>query len=121
MIDEDEGPDEAIIVVYNAGTEKDNRLVDVIFVTDGEGLLLYFLVVANHYHVTKDGIDSESHGLQMSPKSHRIKPKKQDLASLGLHSDKLTRTLLANVVLNDAKIDLSNRLYSRPLRRYHPS
>ena len=52
VIDGDEGPDEAIIVEDNAGTEKDNRLVNVVFVTDGEGLLLSFLVVANHDDVT---------------------------------------------------------------------
>ena len=33
----DEGPDEAVIAVNNAGTEKkDNLLVDVVFVVDGD-------------------------------------------------------------------------------------
>ena len=33
---DDEGPAEAVIVVDNAGTIKDNRLVDVTFVVDGD-------------------------------------------------------------------------------------
>ena len=45
VIDVDEGPYEAIIVADNAGTKKDNRLLDVVFVIDGERLLVYFLVV----------------------------------------------------------------------------
>ena len=32
VIDVDEGPDEAVILADNAGTKKDNRLVDVVFV-----------------------------------------------------------------------------------------
>ena len=47
LIDADEGPDEAVIVASNAGTQKDNHLMHVVFVTDGEGLLVSFLVVAN--------------------------------------------------------------------------
>ena len=50
--DVDEGPDEAVIVADNTGTKKDNRLVDVVCVIDGEGLLVYFLVVANLDDVT---------------------------------------------------------------------
>ena len=38
----DEGPAEAVIVVHNAGTKKDNRLVDVTFVVDGDFLLVSF-------------------------------------------------------------------------------
>ena len=33
---DDEGPAEAVIVVDNAGTKKDTRLVDVTFVVDGD-------------------------------------------------------------------------------------
>ena len=44
---DDEGPVEAVIVVDNAGTKKDNRLVDVTFVVDGDVLLVYFHVLAN--------------------------------------------------------------------------
>ena len=47
MIDAGEGPDEAVIVENNTRTEKVDRLVDVVFVTDGEGLLVSFLVIAN--------------------------------------------------------------------------
>ena len=43
----DEGPDEAVIAVNNAGTKKDNLLVDVVFVVDGDVLYVYFNVVAN--------------------------------------------------------------------------
>ena len=52
VIDVDEGPDEAVIVADNAGTEKENRLVDVVCVIDSEGLLVSFLVVANPDDVT---------------------------------------------------------------------
>ena len=52
VIDTDEGPDEAVTVEDNAGTTKDNRFVDVVFVIDGEGLLVHFLVVANPDDVT---------------------------------------------------------------------
>ena len=38
---DDEGPAEAVIVVDNAGTKKDKRLVDVTFVKDGD---FYFYV-----------------------------------------------------------------------------
>ena len=40
VIDADVGPDRAVIVVDNAATEKDSRLVDVVFVIDGEGSLV---------------------------------------------------------------------------------
>ena len=39
---DDEGPAEAVIVVDNGGTKKDNRLVDVTFVVDGDVLLESF-------------------------------------------------------------------------------
>ena len=52
VIDVDEGPDEAVIVVVNAGTKKDSSLVDVVCVIDGESLLVSFLVVANPADVT---------------------------------------------------------------------
>ena len=44
---DDEGPAEGVIVVANAGTKKDNRLVDVTFVEDGDVLLVSFHVLAN--------------------------------------------------------------------------
>ena len=40
---DDEGPAEAVIVVDNAGTRKDNRLVDVTFVVDGDFYLYLFM------------------------------------------------------------------------------
>ena len=43
---DDEDPTEAVIVVNNAGTEQDNRLVDVTFVVDGDVLLVSFHVLA---------------------------------------------------------------------------
>ena len=42
---DDENPTEAVIVVDNAGTEQDNRLVDVTFVVDGGVLLVSFHVL----------------------------------------------------------------------------
>ena len=45
--DDDEDPTDAVIVVDNAGTEQDNRLVDVTFVVDGDVLLVSFHVLAN--------------------------------------------------------------------------
>ena len=42
---DDKGPAEAIIAVDNAGTKKDNRLVDVTFVVDGDVLLVSFHVL----------------------------------------------------------------------------
>ena len=44
---DDEGSAEAVIVVDIAGTKKDNRLVDVTFVVDGDVLLISFHVLAN--------------------------------------------------------------------------
>ena len=44
---DDEDPTEAVIVVDNAGTEQDNRLVDVTFDVDGDVLLVSFHVLAN--------------------------------------------------------------------------
>ena len=44
---DDAGPAEAVIVVDNAGAKKDNRLVDVTFVVDGDVLLVSFHVLAN--------------------------------------------------------------------------
>ena len=52
VTDIDEGPDEAVIVTDNIGTKKYNRLVDDVFVIDGDGLLVSFLVVANPDGVT---------------------------------------------------------------------
>ena len=52
VIGTDEGLDEAVTVENNAGTTKDNRLVDVVFVIHGEGLLVHFLVVTNPDDVT---------------------------------------------------------------------
>ena len=46
-IDADERPDEAVIVATNVAIETDSRLVDVVFVVDGVGAFLSFLVVAN--------------------------------------------------------------------------
>ena len=43
---DDEDPTEAVIVVDNAGTEQDNRLVDVTFVVDGDVLLVSSHVLA---------------------------------------------------------------------------
>ena len=45
---DDEDPTEAVIVVDNAGTEHDNRLVDVIFVVDGGILLVSIHVLDKH-------------------------------------------------------------------------
>ncbi len=42
---DDEGPAEAVIVVDNAGTKKDNRLVDVRFIVHGDFLLVSFHVL----------------------------------------------------------------------------
>ena len=44
---DDEGPAEAVIVVDDAGTKKDNRHVDVTFVVDGDVLLVSFHILAN--------------------------------------------------------------------------
>ena len=44
VIHADEGPDQAVIVADNAATEEDSRLLDVVFVIDGEGLLVAFHV-----------------------------------------------------------------------------
>ena len=52
VIDANEGPDEAVVVAENAGTNKDNLFVDVVFVTDGEGFLVSLLVAANPDDVT---------------------------------------------------------------------
>ena len=52
VIDADDCLDQSVIVVYNAATEKDIRLVDVVFVIDREGLLVSFHVVTNHDDVT---------------------------------------------------------------------
>ena len=48
VIDANEGPDQAAIVADSAAAEKGSRLVDVVFVMDGEGLLVSFHIVANH-------------------------------------------------------------------------
>ena len=47
LIDDDEGPDPAVSVANNAAITNDSRIVYVIFVVDGEGVLVYFHVVAN--------------------------------------------------------------------------
>ena len=52
VIDADESPDEAVIVEDKAGMKQDNRLADVVCVTDGQGSLVSFLVVANPDDVT---------------------------------------------------------------------
>ena len=52
VIDADESPDQDVIVADSAATEKHSRLVDVVFVIDGEGMLVSFLVVANPDDVT---------------------------------------------------------------------
>ena len=41
VIDADEGPDQAVVVADNVATEKDSRLVDVVFVT-GRGFAYLF-------------------------------------------------------------------------------
>ena len=41
MVDVDESSDEAIIVADNAGTKKDNCLVDFVFVVDGNGSFVF--------------------------------------------------------------------------------
>ena len=64
------------ILKDDIGTNKNNRPVDVEYVTDGEGLLVSSLAVANPYDVTWNGIDYVLCGLQMRPSSQRIKPKK---------------------------------------------
>ena len=51
-IDADKGPDQAVIVSDNAATEKDSRLVDVVFVLDVEGLLVSFHAVTSPDDVT---------------------------------------------------------------------
>ena len=51
-IDADEGPNQAVIVAHNAATEKDSRLLHVVFVIFGEGLLVSFHFVASPDHVT---------------------------------------------------------------------
>ena len=50
---DDEDPTEAVIVVDNAGTEQDNRLVDVTFVVDGDVLLVSFHVLAKPWEKAK--------------------------------------------------------------------
>ena len=47
VIDSDEGPDRAVSVAENSATNKGSRLMDVVFVIDGEGVLVSFHVVAN--------------------------------------------------------------------------
>ena len=42
LIDADEGPDPAVSIVNNAAIKNGNRLVDMIFVVDGEGLHVFF-------------------------------------------------------------------------------
>ena len=103
-VDTDEGPDRAVIVADNAAIEKDSRLADVVFVIDGEGLLVSFHVVANHDDVTSDGLDFVSWGLQICPNAFRLQPEKY-LTSLGLHSDEVTRTILSNVKPNDNRFE----------------
>ena len=46
VIDADEGPDGVEIIAGNATTEKGSRLADIVFVVDGEGVLVSFHVVA---------------------------------------------------------------------------
>ena len=47
LIDDDVGPDSAVSVTQHAAIGKGCRLVDVVFVIDGEGVLVSFHVVAN--------------------------------------------------------------------------
>ena len=42
VIDADDGPGQAVIVADDVATEKNSLLVDVLFVTDGEGLIVSF-------------------------------------------------------------------------------
>ena len=42
VVDADEGHDRALIAADNTATEKSSRLVDVLFVSDGESLLVSF-------------------------------------------------------------------------------
>ena len=52
VIDVDEGPGQAVIVLDNVITENGIRIMDGVFVTDGEGLLVSFHVVTNPDNVT---------------------------------------------------------------------
>ena len=52
LIDADEGLGQADVVAENAAAEKYCRLLYVVFVIDGEGFLVAFLVVANPENVT---------------------------------------------------------------------
>ena len=52
VIHADEGPVTAIIGADNTGTKKANHLLDVVFILDGEGLLVSFLLFANPDNVT---------------------------------------------------------------------
>ena len=54
------------------------------------------------------------------PKLKSYQAKKKTLDSLGLHSDKVTRTILGDVIHNEKKIEFSKQLYPDPLKRYHP-
>ena len=47
VIDADEGPSPAVSAADNAATEKGSRIVDVVFVVDGKGVLVSFHVAAN--------------------------------------------------------------------------
>ena len=106
MINADEGSDRAFIEADSAATEM-GSLVDVVceFVMDGEGVCVSFHVVANIVDVTQDGLNFVLCGLQICPNPHRIALQKiprfsriLNFASLGLHSDKVTRPILGNVM-----------------------
>ena len=50
LIDDDEGPYPAVSVVNNAAIRNGSRLMDVIFVVDGERVLVFFL------SITQEGV-----------------------------------------------------------------
>ena len=47
VIDADEAPDQAVVVADSAATEKDTRLVDGVFIIDGEDFLVLLHVLVN--------------------------------------------------------------------------
>ena len=101
VIDADEGPDEAVIVEDDARSKKDNRLVDVVFGADGEGLLVYFLVVANPDDVTEENVMlyrvahrcAQTHIVSSRNKTPRF--------ARAPYAEKVSRTILRNVIHND--------------------
>ena len=52
MIDAEEDPDLGVSVADNAASEKGSRIMDVLYVIDGRGVLVSFHVVSNPDDVT---------------------------------------------------------------------